>query len=307
LDMKAVGDLLRRRRARPIIRHANAARDARNWSVAVEHYRAALSVVPHRADLWVQYGNMLKESGNRSTAAEAYAKALALAPGVPDTQLQIGHLQKLEGNLDAAASSYAEALKIDHHFSAAEHELRQLGRPEKVHEILSKPSMAPLSPPAKVDDDRIVVVEARVAAIAGQISNFLEHVSATKALALKVAEMQISLETLAHRLVDTEHAIAKITSIGAEALASSGLTPTASITTQATAFAALMMDYRDQMAATKALAFEIARIRVEMGEIAERLSKVEGVATDILDGAGRSLASATVAHPRDGAHVQRGS
>jgi tetratricopeptide (TPR) repeat protein len=194
----------RRRRARPIIRQADAARDRREWATAAGHYRRALEIVPERSDVWVQYGNMLKESGAREDAGKAYDKALAIAPLGADTHLQLGHLRKLQGDPEAAAESYARALELDHGSNAAS-ELAKMGRGAEVHQILARAALEDRR--ALADADRIAELEARVGAIAGQMSSFLEHVSATRALALELARVKSAVTENGDRFARLDRAI----------------------------------------------------------------------------------------------------
>jgi tetratricopeptide (TPR) repeat protein len=174
-----------RRRARPVIQQADAARDRREWAIAAGFYSRALGIVPERNDIWVQYGNMLKESGAREEAAKAYSKALAIDPTVTDTHLQIGHLRKLQGDSEAAAESYTRALELDHGSQAAV-ELTSMGREADARRILARPA-----PEGRTDAGRIAELEVQVSAIAAQVSNvldsFLEHVSTTSAIAVQIS------------------------------------------------------------------------------------------------------------------------
>ncbi|KAB8124020.1 tetratricopeptide repeat protein [Komagataeibacter medellinensis] len=108
---------IRRIRARKIIRLANQARDARQWSLATENFHEALKQVPHRYDLWVQYGHALKESGLIIDAELSYRIALHGNPECADTYLQLGHVLKLQNRLAEAKAAYQEASRLDPNLS----------------------------------------------------------------------------------------------------------------------------------------------------------------------------------------------
>jgi tetratricopeptide (TPR) repeat protein len=101
---------------------ARKAARAREWDLAVGHYRKTLDRDPSNSSAWVQYGHALKESGNLREAEDAYRNALALEPKVADTHLQLGHALKLQGHKQVAAAAYLHALALDPklHFAAVE-------------------------------------------------------------------------------------------------------------------------------------------------------------------------------------------
>lgn len=98
-----------RRRARPWIRQANAARDRQDWPAAREAYGRALQEYPPMPPIWVQYGHAAKESGDLPAAEAAYRRALDLRPGFADGHLQLGHALKRQGQTAAALESYLRA------------------------------------------------------------------------------------------------------------------------------------------------------------------------------------------------------
>ncbi|HZU87770.1 MAG TPA: glycosyltransferase [Stellaceae bacterium] len=120
-------DPVRQRARKRTVRHANRARDARDWTLAALYYRRALERDPDRAAIWVQYGHALKETGNFSVAEIAYRRAIALAPAVADTYLQLGHVLKIQGYVGGAVAAYLQALKVDRQFAPALAELAALG------------------------------------------------------------------------------------------------------------------------------------------------------------------------------------
>jgi GT2 family glycosyltransferase/glycosyltransferase involved in cell wall biosynthesis/Tfp pilus assembly protein PilF len=103
----------RRRGVGALIRAGDRARDARNWGLAVPHYRRALELVPELAPIWVQLGHALKEQGDYPAAGAAYRCALALDGSAGDTLLQLGHLLRLQERWDEAADIYVRAARFE--------------------------------------------------------------------------------------------------------------------------------------------------------------------------------------------------
>jgi tetratricopeptide (TPR) repeat protein len=110
-----------------LIASADRARDARQWTSAVQLYRAALDREPRNAPIWVQYGHALKESGHPEEAAVAYRRSLAFQPNAADSYLQLGHVLKLLGRPAEAEAAYLRALVLDPSLSHSASELRSLG------------------------------------------------------------------------------------------------------------------------------------------------------------------------------------
>lgn len=111
-----------RRAAARLIRHADRARDAGNYSEAAKFYSRALDLTPARTDLRVQLGHMMKELGRYQAAEAAYRRALSRSPDDGDIHLQLGHLLKLTGSKQEAIAAYraAERLLTDSSVPAAE-------------------------------------------------------------------------------------------------------------------------------------------------------------------------------------------
>src|SRR4029077_3885832 len=107
------------RRKPSVVTLADRARDARQWEIAVGHYRKALSRNPKNSPIWVQYGHALKESGELrdpdklAQAETAYRRALSLDPGAADSYLQLGHVLKLQGKKEEARAAYLRAYVLD--------------------------------------------------------------------------------------------------------------------------------------------------------------------------------------------------
>src|SRR5271155_1493688 len=99
----------RRGREPSSISLADRARDAKQWEVAVRHYRAALSRHLRAPPIWVQYGHALKELGNFFQAEAAYRRAIALDATAADPYLHLGQVLKFQGKLVPAASAFFDA------------------------------------------------------------------------------------------------------------------------------------------------------------------------------------------------------
>ncbi|RYI97113.1 MAG: tetratricopeptide repeat protein, partial [Acetobacteraceae bacterium] len=101
-----------RRRARELIREANAARDRRDWPAAREAYGRALQEYPPMPPIWVQYGHAAKEAGDLPAAEGAYRRALDLRPGFAEGYLQLGHALKQRGQAAEALEAYTRAASL---------------------------------------------------------------------------------------------------------------------------------------------------------------------------------------------------
>jgi len=106
---------------------ADRAREARQWDVAVRHYRTALARNPHNPPIWVQYGHALKEGGSYAAAEAAYRRAIADDPRVADTYLQLGRVLKLQDRTEEAKTAYLRAFSIDQSLHEAAGELADIG------------------------------------------------------------------------------------------------------------------------------------------------------------------------------------
>ncbi len=111
------------RRARALIEKADCARNANKWMEAARNYRAALSLMPEAAAIWVQYGHALKESGHVGGAEAAYRRALEIDPGVADTHIQLAHALKLQGRRFEAVATSFRAIRLDPNLSYVLHEV----------------------------------------------------------------------------------------------------------------------------------------------------------------------------------------
>ena len=115
------------RRSSGEVSGANSARDAGEWEIAAQRYRAALNAIPKASAIWVQYGHALKESGRLAEAERAYRQSLDLRADNADTHLQLGHALKLQGRIDDAAQAYLQSAKLDPAVGHARDELIGLG------------------------------------------------------------------------------------------------------------------------------------------------------------------------------------
>lgn len=116
----------RKRTQKSALELADRARDARDWPLAVRHYREALTRDPGDPRIWVQYGHALKEGGNLGEAEQAYRKSLERDGQLADTHLQLGHVLKMQGRRDEAVAAYFRALALEQPHSPAVGELLAL-------------------------------------------------------------------------------------------------------------------------------------------------------------------------------------
>ena len=114
------------------------ARDGRNWALAAQHYKAALSLEPEAAGIHVQLGHSLKEAGDFDGAEAAYLRALEITPDDVDLQVQLGHFYKLQGDIAKALQHYRSARARG---SRDAHMLSYLATP--VRTVEPDPSRAP--------------------------------------------------------------------------------------------------------------------------------------------------------------------
>ncbi|NBN62707.1 glycosyltransferase family 4 protein [Pannonibacter tanglangensis] len=115
------------KKAGQVLREADEARDAGNWSAAADLYAAFLEMKPEADGIWIQRGNMLKESGRHADAMAAYRKAIALNPDSADAFLMLGHLHKVMGDLEGCEAAYRQAFILNSEDRTAFRELRALG------------------------------------------------------------------------------------------------------------------------------------------------------------------------------------
>jgi glycosyltransferase involved in cell wall biosynthesis len=95
------------------IQKGNTARDAGQWTAAVDFYAAAVAEDPSLYHIWVQLGHAHKEAGAYGAAEAAYTKAIELRPKSSEPLLHLGHLFKVAGSSTKAARSYFDASKAE--------------------------------------------------------------------------------------------------------------------------------------------------------------------------------------------------
>ena len=120
--------MLKRLKARRVVRQARLAHGERRYGEAARLYERALRLTPGRAGLHVQSGHMFKEAGDLDRAEFHYDAADRLLPGNADLALQRGHFYKVAGRLDEALAAYAAALRLEPGWDAPLAELAVLRR-----------------------------------------------------------------------------------------------------------------------------------------------------------------------------------
>jgi tetratricopeptide (TPR) repeat protein len=95
------------------VKRADAARDRRNWEIAADEYRGALTKNPEALNLRVQLGHALKESGDYQGALASYTLFLAENSDDVDIHLQIGHLYSRLNDPHSALDWYEKAQALD--------------------------------------------------------------------------------------------------------------------------------------------------------------------------------------------------
>jgi len=107
------------------------ARDARQWTQAVEYYSAFLEQNPEEFEIWVQLGNCLKEAGRHEKSLEAYETAIAKNDTNADAYLQKGHILKILGRFSDAYEAYAKSFLHNPHGNPAYGEMMALNLPAR--------------------------------------------------------------------------------------------------------------------------------------------------------------------------------
>ncbi len=94
------------------IAKADAARDARDWGGAVEHYSAALRRKPSLAPIWVQLGNAHRERGELDAALAAYRRADVIRADDADTLHQLARTLRVIGETSQALQVYDRVVAL---------------------------------------------------------------------------------------------------------------------------------------------------------------------------------------------------
>ncbi|WBQ16667.1 glycosyltransferase [Sphingobium yanoikuyae] len=94
------------------ISRGNAARSAKDWEQAAEHYRAAVSEAPNLAHIWIQLGHMLKQKGDVDQALDAYARAETIDPD-GEGAVEQGRVAKLQKKNAVATQHFLRAYRTN--------------------------------------------------------------------------------------------------------------------------------------------------------------------------------------------------
>jgi tetratricopeptide (TPR) repeat protein len=130
-------------KGKQVLARADAARDARDWTTAAQHYQLYLQAKPKHFAIWVQLGHALKELGRLPDAHAAYSQAQRLNPLDADLLLSLGHVCKLMDRRDEAIAFYRQSAEQDGNAHARD-ELQRL----RAHPAAAvKDGPAPTSPP----------------------------------------------------------------------------------------------------------------------------------------------------------------
>jgi glycosyltransferase involved in cell wall biosynthesis/DNA-binding SARP family transcriptional activator len=96
-----------------LLRGADAARDAGDWSIAAASYKQYLELAPDSWAIWVQLAHALKDDKKFGPAIEAYKRALTLDPNNFDIYVNLGHAYKDDKNVGLAIDAYKQALTLN--------------------------------------------------------------------------------------------------------------------------------------------------------------------------------------------------
>ena len=88
------------------------ARDAGNWLLAAQHYRAYLEAESLDSAMWVQLGNVSKEARQFGPAEAAYRRAMEINPSQPESFFQLGHLLKVLDRREEAQDAFRRAVEL---------------------------------------------------------------------------------------------------------------------------------------------------------------------------------------------------
>jgi len=109
-----------------LIKRADVARDAGQWSEAITGYGAALAMAPRLPHIHIQLGHALKQSARWDEADAAYAEAARRGAGDAEPLLHRAHLAKQRGRFDAALIHFAAILRRQENHAEALAELAAL-------------------------------------------------------------------------------------------------------------------------------------------------------------------------------------
>lgn len=89
-----------------MLRQADRARDAGDWTAAAALYEKAASGPQASPEIVVQYGHALKEAGRGDEAVEAYGRAALVLADPSDAVLHRAHLLKQLGRIEEAGAAF---------------------------------------------------------------------------------------------------------------------------------------------------------------------------------------------------------
>ena len=119
--------LMNSNNGRNLVRDADSARDAGQWTKAANLYAEFLQKTPKDFNITVQLANCLKEAGEYDRSLSIYQKALELSATDSDVYLQQGHALKLSDRKAESLASYKKAYQLDPRNQDALRELIALG------------------------------------------------------------------------------------------------------------------------------------------------------------------------------------
>jgi tetratricopeptide (TPR) repeat protein len=91
------------------------ARVARNWTVAVEAFRHAVTLDARFPEAWNDLGHALRNQGRYGESLEAYGEALRLRPDFPEALEYLGEAYVKLGRLDDARRVLERLRPLDAH------------------------------------------------------------------------------------------------------------------------------------------------------------------------------------------------
>lgn len=109
-----------------MLRQADRARDAGDWTAAAALYEKAASGPQASPEIVVQYGHALKEAGRGDEAVEAYGRAALVLADPSDAVLHRAHLLKQLGRIEEAGAAFKGLLDHRDLREEAERELAGL-------------------------------------------------------------------------------------------------------------------------------------------------------------------------------------
>ena len=100
------------------------ARQAREWSEAIEHFRRASSLDPQFADAFIGLGKSLASAGRTEEALQPLQQAVTVAPGNPNAHYQLSFVFRRLGREQEAAKELAAYRETYANFTKAKQNIR---------------------------------------------------------------------------------------------------------------------------------------------------------------------------------------